>query len=103
MTEESADYRGLSSPDSSPEVVGDVASSFIPVIILGRPSGRLTATARWMRSRGHEVIEVGTPLEAIALLEERCQRRLLFVIGPIGGVSSGVPKSRRMLRLPAAS
>jgi len=60
-----------------------------PVLLLGRPSARLTAAARWMRARGRDVYEVGTPLEAIAVLEEaRGRFSTLFVIGPIAGAPS---------------
>jgi hypothetical protein len=60
-----------------------------PILLLGRPSERRSATARWLRARGREVYEVGTPLEAISVLQEGPEDfSALFVVGSIAGVSS---------------
>ncbi len=65
------------------------AAENAPILLLGRPGGRFWATAEWMRARGHDVYEAGTPLEAISVLQaEEGDFGSLFVVGPIDGVPS---------------
>lgn len=93
MTEESATraipLRDSGGREAVPKGEAVTGSGPGPVLLLARPGPRRSATARWMRARGLAVREVGTPLEAIALLQDdRAGFSSLFVVGSVAGVPS---------------